>query len=378
MAAASLLHARLSVVSSRGASLGAKAQSPSSAPAATERQAERVRPALHWTGRAATARANSEHSLIHALWLRWFSSLLPSSMPVGHSLLDDLEEAEPEDGHELLAHTAASVAASAASTSSALLALQSNDAASVSALPAHTPLAKYLQRLNGEEESPEITTREPEEKEEAEEEEADSNEQEREQNSSTDAAPAHHLSASAVRPSIGTLSASLLLLLELVGPGLARAFAPTHTLADRSKLWCIDACVQAQAVASAAQARQSRGLQARQSSGRARSTLQQQQQQIASQLAQIRQIYVVSIVLALLQVLLFASQLLLLFSRQLGLTLLLPLMLGSSSLDEAALQSQLPPPPPTASIQAQAFIYLVLCIGASWNAITAYVSDTCT
>lgn len=285
-------------------------------------------------------------------------------MPVGghSSLLDELDEVENENELQqtqdsatpagvkqnqlpLQAHTlpiAGSAAAAAPSNPSAV--------GAEAAIPAHTPLAKYLQRLAGA----------PEEAEEAEEEtvtDADAPLGAEAEDGANDAAvpsvPASASAAAAHAADATSTRASLLssLLLEVAAPALAAVAAPSRTLSHRSKRWCVRLCVDAAHTAD--------------SGDRSDARLQPQLGHLSAQLGQIRLLHLAALALAALQLLCCSAQLLLAFAQHLGLFALLPLLLGSSA------SIAVPAPVGTQWLPS---VYLVLCAVALLNAAAAYVS----
>ena len=320
-------------------------------------------------------RPNNSHGVRRLLT---HAALAPPSpphraMPVGghSSLLDELDELEGED--ELQTQEAAAAAAVAVRQNQlplqahalhvvgtvAAAAIPASDPGAVAAeaaIPAHTPLAKYLQRLAG---APE------EEEEEAPVTDADAlpdAEAEDDANAPANAADVPSIPASASAAATpaadagSSTRASLLssLLLEMAAPALAAAVLPSHTLSHRSKRWCVRLCVDAAHTAD--------------SGDRSDARLQPQLHQLSAQLGQIRLLHLAALVSATLQLLCCGVQLLLAFAQHLALDALLPLLLGSSASPSAVAA------PAPIGMQWMPCIYLVLCLVALLNAATAYVS----
>ena len=246
----------------------------------------------------------------------------PARMPRGESLRDELQQADEEYEPTDDARNRGGDAADSNGGGAARVA-DSPPLLSAAPVPpsaaAHTPLAKYLTRINkgeeGEQAEAEADTREPTE------EAADDHiEDEGDASAEAEAEAEAEADASAPSPSAAPRStplASLLvsLALEIISPALCSCILPHATLAARSKQWCIEMLLTT-----------ATGLE---SASLGPSNQRVMHAQISSQLSRIRKIYLASIVVALLQSSFFGLLLLWQGMQQMGFGLILPLLLGS-------------------------------------------------
>jgi hypothetical protein len=223
-------------------------------------------------------------------------------------------------------------------------------AASSSSLPAHTPLAKYMARLNGDSS--------------LEDEDAHSNRSSDEElkfEAPAEAAPATSAPSRAYSDATSSASAPWRLLsqvaFEIASPCLVATCTPTHTLSHRSKQWCIRVCIDTTkthapttSIAESIQQQSARS-------------------QITRQMQQLRRIYLIAIAVALLQLLFFGAQLSMLLLQQLALPFLVRLLLDG-------VPHEWPTRPSGWTIHWMPMIYAVWCLVAVWNATIAYVSST--